>query len=276
MQLSLSGRIAEAEHSKEHAALDFASVAQLAASIGFEAVCVRPSQLTIDDPVEHAREMRATLNQHGLVASMITPDARVARQGSDPDANALLHQIGPALRLASVLGAGLVRVAIKGEEDIPRAQRAADEAREHGIRLVHQNHTATPFETVAGCREMVGRIDRSNFGLSIEPANFVLCGEDYGLSALKPLGPHIFNVYVQNLRITPDGTSEIDTRQGIVRYERLVVGDPAGIDLPQFFDGLAAVGYNGFVTTHQPAIEGLTERELAQRVYDGLAPFVRS
>lgn len=277
MQLSLSGRIAEAERgTKERTAIAFADLAQLAARIGYHALCVRPSQATTATPDAQLGEMRSVLGRHGLVASMVTPDTRIANQGISPDANATLREIGPALHVAEALGAKIIRVAIIGADDIPWAQRAADAARERGIRLIHQNHTSTPFETVAGCREMMARIDRPNFGLCVEPVNFVLCGEDYGLEALKPLGPHIFNVCMQNVQITADGAWEIGTRSGVVRYERLVVGDPAGIDLPQFFDALTAVGYQGFVTTHQPAIAGIPTEDLAKQVYDAMAPFTVS
>ena len=146
-----------------------------------------------------------------------------------------------------------------------------DEAREFGIRLAQQTHTATPFETAAGCKEMIERIGRPNFGLILEPANFALCGEDYGPAALAPLGTSVFNVYVQNLRVTASGDSSVETNRGTVRYERLVIGDPGGVDLPRFFDGLSAIDYQGYVTSHQPAIPGVSEHALCEQVYAALA-----
>ena len=127
---------------------------------------------------------------------MITADLRVSQQGSVLDTGAPLRDLEPTLKRASVLGADLIRVGVKSQDDIVWAQRAADEAREFGIRLAQQTHTATPFETAAGCKEMIERIARPNFGLILEPANFALCGEDYGPTALVPLGPAVFNVYM--------------------------------------------------------------------------------
>ena len=276
MQLSLSGRIAEAEDVKDHASLDFSGLARLAAQIGFKAVCVRPTHLSSETPLARVREMRATLEHHGLAASMLTADSRVPREGSALDAGAFLRNLGPTLERAAALGADLMRVGVKSEEDVVWARRAADEAREHGIRLAQQTHTATPFETAAGCREMIERIDRPNFGLILEPANFALCGEDYGPAALAPLGPSVFNVYVQNLRVTDSGDSSVETNRGPVRYERLVIGDPAGIDLRRFFNGLAAIDYQGYVTSHQPALPGVSIHSLCKQVYAALAPFVTS
>lgn len=271
MQLSLSGRIVESEHIKTDSSLNFVEFAELAARVGFQAVCVRVTHLNSATPLERAREMRGILEQNGLVASMVMLDARVASQGTAPDAAAPLRNITPTLERATAIGAGMIRVAIKEEEDIVWAQRAADEAREHGIRLAHQNHTKTPFETVADCLEMFDRIDRPNLGLIAEPANFMLCGEEYGAEALKPLAASIFNVYVQNLRVSDTGSATIDTNRGSVRYDRLVIGDPGGVDLALFCDGLRTIGYDGYITSNQPAIAEFSSEELSKRVYSALA-----
>lgn len=275
MQLSLSGRIVEAEHIKTDSSLNFVEFAELAARVGFQAVCVRSTHLNSSTPLERAREMRGILEQVGLAASMVMLDKRVASQGTAPDAGTPLSNITPMLERATAIGSDMIRVAIKSSEDIPIAQRAADEAREHGIRLAHQNHTKTPFETVADCVEMFERIDRPNLGLIAEPANFMLCGEDYGAEALKPLADHIFNVYVQNLDVSDSGSSTIETNRGAVRYERLVIGDPGGVDLEHFQEGLNAIGYAGFVTSNQPAIAGTSSEELSKQVYAALARFAQ-
>lgn len=275
MQLSLSGRIVEAEHIKTDSSLNFVEFAELAARVGFQAVCVRSTHLNSNTPLERAREMRGILEQDGLAASMVMLDKRVASQGTAPDAGTPLSNITPMLERATAIGSDMIRVAIKNSEDIPIAQRAADEAREHGIRLAHQNHTKTPFETVADCVEMFERIDRPNLGLIAEPANFMLCGEDYGAEALKPLAASIFNVYVQNLSVSDSGSSTIETNRGAVRYERLVIGDPGGVDLEHFQDGLNAIGYTGFVTSNQPAIAGTSAEELSKQVYGALARFAQ-
>ena len=70
---------------------------------------------------------------------------------------------------------------MKVEADIPWAQRAADEAAERGIRLAHQSHTQSLFETVEGSIDVLKRVGRQNFGIIYEPANLDLCGQDYGV-----------------------------------------------------------------------------------------------
>ena len=62
MQLSLSGRIVEAEHIKTDACpWLLPAFAELAARVGFQAVCVRSTHLNSTTPLERAREMRGIL-----------------------------------------------------------------------------------------------------------------------------------------------------------------------------------------------------------------------
>jgi sugar phosphate isomerase/epimerase len=120
---------------------------------------------------------------------------------------------------------------------------------------------------------MVIHVNRLNFGLILEPANLLLCGEDYGPAAIRRLGPYIFNVYVQNLRLDDAGSQSIRTHRGLVRYERLIVGEGGGIDFARFFAGLNAIGYTGIVTSHQPLMPGVAVRKLAAYVYERLCWF---
>ena len=108
----------------------------------------------------------------------------------------------------------------------------AAQAKSLGIELVG-------FCDVIG--EAGARINRPNFGLAVEPANLLQCGEDYGPEAMRRLGPHVFIVQVQNLRLTKEGSDSIQTHSGVVRYERLIVGEQVGIDFDRFFKGLNAI-----------------------------------
>ena len=65
------------------------------------------------------------------------------------------------------------------------------------------------------------------------------------------------------------------TNHGPVRYDRLVIGDPGGVDLPRFFAALRALEYDSYVTSHQPSIDGIATEALARLVYDALAPLAR-
>lgn len=69
---------------------------------------------------------------------------------------------------------------------------------------------------------VIKRVGRANFGLIYEPANLMLCGDEYGPKALKQLAPHIMNVYVQNHRMNSTGNTGLPTRvRGEVRYDMI-------------------------------------------------------
>ena len=142
-----------------------------------------------------------------------------------------MTNITPYLDLAKRLGAPRIRVALKQESDIAHARRAADEAAEHGIQLVHQCHTLSLFETVESIERTLSAIDRPNFGLVYEPANLEICGQDYGRATIERLAKWIFNVYLQNQLLKPDGALMLPTWcTGDVSFDLIPIHAPGGVD----------------------------------------------
>ena len=166
---------------------------------------------------------------------------------------------------------------MKTDEDIPWAQRACDEASERGMRLAHQSHTASLFEQVAASLDVVRRVGRENFGIIYEPANLVQCGEEYGADTIRAFAPHMFNVYFQNLRESPNGESAADTwSRGTVRFDQATMWGGEGIDFPHIMDALEGIGYDGYVTLHQSATPPTPPEEFVAKTADylrGLADF---
>lgn len=235
----------------------------LAKAHGYEAVCMRASLAGVASPPERIGELRRKLDAAGLQVSMVTGDIDVP--SNNDRAPELLRRITPYLDLAEALGADLIRVAMKREEDIGWAQRAADEARERSIRLAHQSHCASLFETVEGSLRVLQAVGRPNFGLIYEPANWMIAGEPYGRSALERFAPYLFNVYVQNHRLTAAGKAAVETwKRGRIPLEHIGLWEPGGVDFREVFAGLRAVGYRGFITVHQ-AFAGVMPVEEAVR-----------
>ena len=274
MRLSLSVRIAESFKNKFETTLPLEALANLAQELRYDAICMRASVLGVESPREAVDAARELLERRKLPVSMVTGDFAVPlndRHGPDG-----LREIEPYLDLAAALGTDLIRVCMKVEEDIPWAQRAADQAAERGIRLVHQSHLASLFETVSGSVETLRAIDRPNFGIIYEPANWMLSGQDY-IGAVRELAPWIVNVYVQNHRIDPGGRDVLCAwTRGDVRFEHIGLWDEGGVDFPAVFDALRGIGYDGYVTVHQ-SVGGTPEApiEAARRSMDYLEPLVR-
>ena len=270
MQLSLSVRIAEEFHSKEEASMPLGDLVRMAKRCGYDAICMRASQVGVQSPPEIVEVATDCLAESGLAVSMVTGDFDTV-YNNDNGPGALLN-ITPYLDLAKRLGAPRIRVALKQESDIAHARRAADEAAELGIQLVHQCHTLSLFETVESIERTLSAIDRPNFGLVYEPANLEICGQDYGQATIERLAKWIFNVYLQNQLLKPDGALTLPTWcNGDVSFDLIPIHAPGGVDFGPVFAGLKAIGYNGTVTVHQSAQPGETPEESAS----GTADFLR-
>lgn len=269
MRFALSVRIAESPGSKEQATRTLAQLAALAAGIGYQAVCMRASQVGIQTPLQDITAARHTVQRHGLTVSMVTGDFAIPLNNDRaPEA---LRNITPYLDLAALLASDLIRVGMKHDEDIVWAQRASDEARERGIRLAHQSHTLSLFETVAGSLEVLTAVNRPNFGLIYEPANLDLCGQAYRPETITRFAPWLFNVYLQNHRKTPDGRVTLSTwAQGAVSYDPIRLQTPGDIDFPVILETLHTIGYTGYVTVHQAFTDIMEPEDAARQSYEYL------
>lgn len=261
MKLALSVRIAEAA-CKTKLNVPFRDLVQLAAELGYKAICMRASAGGIGTPRGELERMREEVKRAGLRVSMVTADSDVPLNNErGPDS---LRNIGPSLDVAEALGSDLIRVCLKTDADIDHAKRAADEAARRGIRLAHQCHTTTLFETVDRSIDVLQQIGRHNFGLIYEPANLMLCQQPYDLETLRRFRPWLMNVYVQNHRLDPSGPVELETWcLGIRRFHHIPIWESGGVDFPAVVAALREVGYDGFVTIHQAYAELMGPREAA-------------
>ncbi len=273
MQLSLSVRVAESFRNKRNLTIALPDLAAIAQSAGYEALCMRASGVGVHSPAERVVEVQHILKKYDLAVSMATGDFAIPENGADgPDS---LRNITPHLDLADALGCDLLRVCIKADADIAHARRAADEAAERDIRLAHQSHTQSLFETVTGSIETLQSIDRPNFGIIYEPANLALCGEDYGPETLKCFAPYLFNVYLQNHVPDPDGDMPMTTYvRGTVSSTLRPLDESGGIDFQRVFDGLHGVNYRGYVTLHHAFGGDLPPDEAAIRSANFLRSFL--
>lgn len=257
MRLSLSVRIAETTTRKDRGAVPLEALAALAAGAGFAGLSMRASALSVDTPAERVQAARVLLDGHGLAVSMVT--GNVALAANTEDAPAMLRDIGPHLDLAQALGAKLVRVMLHGEADLAAARDAADAAAERGLALAHQTHWGTLCETAEDAVETVRAVGRPNFGITYEPANLLGCGADYGADAISLLAPHLLNVYCQNVRLDPAGGHVFRTRRrGPVPLDYIPLDDARGFDWAALIGALRDVGYDGWITVHQPLRGGQT------------------
>lgn len=262
MKLSLSVRVGEKYTDKRQAAVPLHDLADIACNSGYHALCMRASQIGIHTPRDEVASQARFLRDRNLRVSMVTGDFPIPENTDDgPQA---LRNIGPYLDLAEALDSRLVRVALRREEDIIWAQRAADAARERGITLTHQCHNRSLFERIDETLEILKRIGRVNFGLTYEPANLECCGQAYGRQTLRRFAPYLVNVYFQNQHLNPAGQSVMKTWCcGDVLFDQIPLWDSCGINFPEVMAELQELGYTGYVTVHQAALT--TPQEDADR-----------
>jgi sugar phosphate isomerase/epimerase len=254
MKLSISARIAESFLSKEEATLSLTELADLAVAAGYDAVCMRASQIGTHSSREDINAARHLLDARSLSVSMVTGDFDIVY--NNDNGPQCLRNITPHLDLAESLGAPLIRTCIKTADDISYAQRAADEAAERGIRLAHQCHAESLFETPDQIVDTLQQIDRPNFGLIFEAANLDECGQEYGPDVITRLTPWIFNVYLQNQKLSENGRITLQTWcRGPVSFDIMQIHETGGIDFDAVFEGLNSVGYDGMITVHQAGSE---------------------
>ena len=250
MRLSLSVRVAEQYYDKRQAAMTLEELAPIAAEEGYHALCMRASQLGLQTPPDVVRRKRAELADMGLAISMVTGDFPIPENSFE--STAALRNITPYLDLADLLECDLIRISLKKDEDVEWARRAADEARERGVRLAQQCHVASLFETVDETLDVLRRIGRANFGVTYEPANLEACGQDYGPETIRRLFPHVVNVYLQNQRLDPAGKDTLSTWvRGDMGVDHIPISAPGGLDFPPILETLESIGYAGYVTVHQ-------------------------
>jgi len=275
MKFSISARIAEGFLSKREAVLTLSELAEVARTAGYDALCMRASQIGVHSPPEEVKQAGEIIRNHGLEVTMISGDFDIVYNNDDgPNC---LRKITPYLDFAETLGAAMIRVCIKTEEDIAHAQRASDEAAERGLKLVHQCHVQSLFETVEQIFDRLRQINRNNFGLIYEAANLEECHQVYGPDTIRRLGPKIFNVYLQNQQINRNGAVTLDTwSHGPVSFDIIDIPDAGGIRFDDVFEGLRGIGYSGIVTVHQSAPENdaTTPAESARKTRDFLQTLV--
>ena len=271
MKLSLSVRVAESFSDKRNSEMTMDELIAMATKFGYQALCMRASQLGTHSPAEQVAEAREKINAAGLKVSMVTGDFAVP--SNNEEGPMLLRNITPYLDLADALGSSLIRVCMKKDEDIEFAQKSADEAVERGIRLAHQSHCASLFETVEESLRVLEAIDRPNFGIIYEPANWFIAGEDYGIDSIRKMKPYLFNFYIQNHRLTPDGVTDITTwKKGPVPVDHIGVWEEGGVDVAAVFDAMHEVGYEGYLTVHQAFGDVMPVEEAVRKSFEHLEP----
>jgi len=220
----------------------FPQFVKLAKDLGFDGIHMRGSLAGLQTPFGELYDKAAQLRAAGLRVSSVVPDFTVPI--NNDHAADCLRNITPYLDFAEIFGTDMIRVGMKNEGDIPWAQRAADEAAERKIRLTHHDEAMTMFATFPIALKTLKAINRPNFGMIYDEAQWLANTPDYQESRVVPqikeIGPWIWEVFVKNNGRGDGKTSPPETR----------LTAPGGVNYDRVFEGLYAIGYQGWLTTH--------------------------
>ncbi len=266
LKLGLSGRLIEIQYRRcEMGVPDFI---RFAGENGYKAVELRSTQITMNLTEKELKGIRKTADELGLEFSSVFIPKNI------PADNSGLRTLEEFAYKVQMLGC----VTLKSwDKDSDWIRRECDILKSLGMELIIQTHTGGPLENTALCLDTLKRINRENFGLQYDPANFFEANEDYREDTVKKLGKHIKQLSVQNCRSArpEDKGNDVWEHEGR-RFKRVLPGDPTGLDYVSVFRGLKAVGFNGYVIVNESMFTQMEAGVFARRAVDELQKLILS
>lgn len=229
MKLCLSSRMFSIQEENDRLEISIDAFIQLARSLGYDGITLRPGQLNSTTPPEKIKWIADLLGQNHMAFSFL-----MGGPISDPTS---YENSCKLVEHATRLGCGYIQPSIPSSQGIPWLQKFCDFAAERKINITPQIHGKTLHDTVPHCLELAQKVKRKNFGFNFETAQLLIQKADVrGGNAVKALSDYIFTVCIQNYRL--EGTKSI----------ACLPGDPRGVDFNDLFGALKEIGFDGFVT----------------------------
>ncbi len=241
MKLSLSGRLIET--TKRSYAMTVEEFLQLTVRAGYQGVHLRDGQIDHLIKEERFEELEALYGDHGLGCSMLW--GRLDSASFDADLT--------RKKLAFLPRVGLDQLMIGYPTDIELIREWCELAARQEIVLVIACHFNSMFEDILRARDFIGKVDRPNLGLNVDPLNIHMAEQDYGLATLEQVRDLLRIVNVQ-------GGVLYQGEQTIRRYylkttptfRRVYLCEEDHLDVPQFISNLKTIGYEGYVNVLEP------------------------
>jgi len=160
---------------------------KMAGEIGYDAVELRRTQISEKTTPEELQQIKQATQKYNVGISRI-PACSVKDDAS-------MKELEKYADMAVELNCPYLAI---GFETTQWAQKAADYLKERDLSIAIQVHTDGPFESPELALKTLKEIDRDNFGLMYDPANYFVRRIDY-VKAVEQLKDYIFIVSVQCL-----------------------------------------------------------------------------
>ena len=241
MKLSLSGRLIET--TKRSDAMTVEEFLQLTVRAGYQGVHLRDGQIDHLIKEERFEELEALYGDHGLGCSMLW--GRLDSASFDADLT--------RKKLAFLPRVGLDQLMIGYPTDIELIREWCELAARQEIVLVIACHFNSMFEDILRARDFIGKVDRPNLGLNVDPLNIHMAEQDYGLATLEQVRDLLRIVNVQG-GVLHQGEQTI--RRYYLKttptFRRVYLCEEDHLDVPQFISNLKTIGYEGYVNVLEP------------------------
>jgi sugar phosphate isomerase/epimerase len=247
------------------ATLDLPAFVAKAAALGYRNVMLagkRPHLSPLDCPPERVRELKATLDRHGVACPIVAAYTDFAGMPAAevPAIEMQIAYVDSLCRMGRELGASIVRVFTAYESNsqpfstvwnrvVGALREACDRAAGFGFTVAIQNHHDIGVDSEA-LLELLSDVDRPNCKLGFDAWSPALRGEDLYATARRMAPRTVITtnadyVRLPRYRYCPE----------FVNYERvqpdLVRAVPFGegfVDYRAFFSGLCDGGFDGIAT----------------------------
>lgn len=250
---------------------------------GLEIACKEP-HLSGSTSIQRVREMRRMADEYGLAIPALAGYAGQFSESSDRECEEALGEFCRLLEQADWLDAPMVRIFQGGPNAFLAAdyhyektaywmRKCAEEAREHGKRIVLEIHNVSLVETPDSALRLLTMIGADNVGLIHDAGNMYITDTDYGSDSVHRLKSKLFHVHVKDEKRIPEagaaGTFRNRTRHGLEHFLQCRLGE-GEVDHRELFKALLETEYKGWITLESfapyPAEERLAhDLEVAKR-----------
>ena len=230
-----------------------------------EAECYEPLSRYWDhgrDEAEQAKEARDILDEVGLDVTCYTLDSDFAVYDDEASQECIEICIG-RLEIAKILGADRIRLDPRSSLPGPpeetdfddvlermaiSMQQIADDAAAMDITVGVENH-GRHLGRIAQTERLVDLVDRTNFGVNIDPTNFrAVFGEDH-IEGVRRLAKDVVHAHLKDHYISNEPREGEGWRQcPSGEYIKNAIGGEGDADWPQIIRILKDAGYDGTVS----------------------------
>ena len=191
--------------------------------------------------IEQAKEIKSQLDARGFkISSLGSPIGKIYLKDNFDEHKEMFARL---LEVASILGAKYMRIFSffmeehtnyddYAEEVISKLTELAEMADSYNITLLHENEKDIYGDTPARCLNLVTSINKDNFRLVFDPANFVQVNEDT-LKAHDLLKEYVAYYHIKDARLDD---------------KKVVPAGHGDGNIPEIIERITSNGYNGFLS----------------------------